>query len=122
MLYSSKTCEIAVINNRYHYVNFKRGTTQEYDELMTIYDLLKREATRLPILYDMSQIDGMDYEALDFSLTEWSGFESIRLAIVFGKDTISEKYARIGQSNQKPRPTLKYFNNILEATVWLLTP
>lgn len=121
MQYSSKTCDVVVKNDQYLYVYFKKGTTQEYDELVAIYELLKRESIQLPILYDISRIDGMDYDAMDFSLREWSGFEHMPMAVLFGKDTISEKYAMMILNTQKVRPSLKFFNNIKEAEAWLLT-
>jgi len=120
MQYSSKSCDVVVMNDRYLCVHFKKGTTQDYDELIAIYQLLKRESRRLPILYDISRIDGMDYDAMDFSLKEWEGFDHTPMAVIFSKDTISEKYAMMILNTQTPRPALRFFDNALEGVNWLL--
>lgn len=122
MRYTSVFYDIQTIRDLYHYVHFKSDITQTYHSLEEIYTILRQRGDHKPILYDISKINGMDFEAMDFTLEEWHDITDVRFAFVSAKGTISEKYAATIQKTHPVRETLRFFENPLEAVHWLLQP
>lgn len=120
MRYLSPSCEASVVNGQFIHIHFKKDITMDFDELSILYHMLMDQDPPLPILFDMSHIAGMDFDAMDFSLKEWYGIAHVPMAVVFNRGTISEKYAMMILNTQTSRPSLCFFDNQSSAIDWLI--
>ena len=109
------------ILSNFIWVHFPEHRIIQAETLATLLmDLMEDSPKAIPMLVDLSAIDGFSIEAFELLLSLITHCEQ-NVAILATPDQISQKYAQLVEISVDNGHT-KAFNNLTSAKSWLLKP
>ncbi|OPL08911.1 MAG: hypothetical protein AVO33_08330 [delta proteobacterium ML8_F1] len=91
------------------------------NHLIAILEIVKSRFFEYPLILDIRNIDGIEFEAIEISKIEiFKNFPS-RVAILYEKNSISQKYADLIDSINVSCSRISKFEGLQEAFDWTRT-
>lgn len=107
-----------LFGENYWEINFKKNAVVTLLDILKIYRLVSTFDLNNPLLLDIQNIAGIEYEALEFTTSKDELTERIQI-IVYASDSISERYVHLIENLDLGSHDYHIFDNIYKAKEWI---
>ncbi|MCK5764136.1 MAG: hypothetical protein KAH05_08455 [Clostridiales bacterium] len=101
-------------------IKFKDNFVITKYHIVSILKIVKDKFFEYPLIFNIANIDGFDYDAIDLcAVYEFKQYPH-RIAIVYSPDNISKKYAILIKNFNNECQNIDKFDRMEDALEWLL--
>lgn len=113
----TEKADILFIENFWQ-IKFKKNVVVTLLDILKIYRLISTFDLNNPLLLDIQNIDGIEFEALEFTASKDELTERVQI-IVYANNSISEKYVHLIENLDLGSHDYQIFDNLSEAREWI---
>jgi len=84
----------------------------------SIFDIIKKDFYNYPLIMDISNISGVDYDAIDVKNIDAIKNYPSKIALIYSPDNISKRYANLISNLNSGEIDIHKFTGISEASKW----
>ncbi|MBN2259580.1 MAG: hypothetical protein JW702_03505 [Clostridiales bacterium] len=99
-------------------VRFKDNFIISKNNFISILEIVRDRFFEYPIVIDITNIDGIDYDAIDLNKVTIFNQYPCRIALIYNSKNISKKYADLIKNVNKSCKHFSKFDKIEEAVIW----
>lgn len=114
----TESADIKLIADHYWEVVFRSEVVVTLVEMLKIYRLISTFDLFNPMVLDIRNIGGIEFEALEFTASEDALTNRVQL-IVYAHESMSEKYVSLIESLDLGKHDYHIFDTMTEATHWI---
>jgi hypothetical protein len=103
------------------YVKFMSKFIISKNNISSIFKIANDQFNAYPMILNISDVDGIDYQAIDFCKCNEIVLYNKRIAILFNSSNISEKYAHLISRMNTGCSELKPFSHYQSAVLWAVS-
>ena len=100
------------------FISFEKNLVISKNHITSIFDIIKNQLSEYPIIVDISNIEGIDYEAINLcSFKDFVQYTQL-LSIIYNPKNISKKYTDLLITINKNCKKINKSVNLSDAILW----